>query len=131
MLRRDFLRIGLVGLCSSAVSSGFNASAELYFKIGDSDTALFPFRSGTKGWWGFIDAAGQVVVSPETSRIVGKFSDFYGGLAAVRFDDESAWMIMPGARNSSRYTREIMTGTSSAGWAITESGDGLGQVGLC
>ncbi len=62
-------------------------------KLVDSDTPVFPFRSGPNGWWGFIDGTGKVLISAESSHIRERLFDFYGGLAAMEFDDGTSWMI--------------------------------------
>jgi hypothetical protein len=93
MRRREFLHICAAGALGSSLASGFNSTGEILLKIGNSDTSIFPFRAGEHGWWGYVDSAGQVLISADNSHIKTRFSDFYGGLGAVHYDDGSAWMI--------------------------------------
>jgi hypothetical protein len=94
MWRREFLHIGMAGVLGSRLAPGFNSTGEIFLKIGNSDTSIFPFRAGEHGWWGYVDAAGQVLISASNSHIAARFSDFYGDLGAVYYDDGPA--IPPG-----------------------------------
>jgi hypothetical protein len=94
MRRRDFLHFSVMAATlGGRLASGFNTTIELLLKVSDSDTPLFPYRGREHGWWGYIDAAGRVVIPADDSHIGGRLFDFYAGLGAVRFDDGSDWMI--------------------------------------
>jgi hypothetical protein len=91
MLRREFLHIGIAGALGSGLASGFQLHRRAFLRIGNSDASIFPFRAAEHGWWGYVDAAGQVLISAGNSPIDARFLDFSGGLGAVHYDDGSAW----------------------------------------
>ncbi len=110
MRRRQFLQLCLAGAVGSRLAFAFSSDTEFCLKLGNSDTPIFPFRTGEHAWWGYVDAAGQVLISADNSRIIARFGDFYGGLGAVRYDDGSAWMIdMKGSKRFPIYP-------GSSGW---------------
>jgi hypothetical protein len=91
--RRDFLEIGLACVFGSSITSGSSPDPSVVMKFLDSDTKAFPYRSGMKRWWGFIDAEGGSLIDAETSGITIRLSDFNEGLAAMEFYDRTAAMI--------------------------------------
>jgi len=94
MQRRDFLRIGTAGVLGSAAFAGYSGpDASVVMKFLDSDTRVFPYRTGPKRWWGFIDETGSMLVPAESSGITVRRADFNEGLAAMQFHDGSAAMI--------------------------------------
>ena len=133
MRRRRFLQLCLAGAAGSRLAPAFSSAVEFRLKLGNSDTPIFPFRTGEHAWWGYIDAAGQILISADNSRIIARFSDFYGGLGAVRYDDGSAWMI--DTKGSKRFP--IYPGSGDWNYVLregrphAESRFELRPVGLC
>ncbi|MCC6589171.1 MAG: WG repeat-containing protein [Bryobacterales bacterium] len=90
MRRRKFIA---ALLASPALAAPYRPEHGIVMKFLDSDTPLFPYRGGINRTWGFINAAGQVVIPAETSRIEARLADFNEGMAAVQLDDGRGMMI--------------------------------------